>query len=555
MFLNLTHSSFLRAIKQNSERFDSFQSASLKKFSTARRMGALFTSALILLLAGLPASAFASRTKTAVPSQLTSPVSGSVLSGSTVTFEWTAGTDVQAYCLHLNTQPGTPDDPTATRIFDTGTDSNLAYTVSSIPMNGATLYAILGSEINGSWSYVTYTFTEAGQQQPVAKPILSVSPSSLSFGNAAVNTASTQTITLSSTGSASVTVSAGAISGSGFTVSGAAFPLTLGPNQTATLAVQFDPTAAGAASGSLTLASNSSTGSSTVVGLSGTGTPVLAGLTCANASMTGAGTDNCTVTLNAAAASGGFAVSLASNNSAVTVPAAVTVAAGSSTASFTATVKATTASATATLTASAAGASQSFAVQLGAGVATLTVNTTSIAFGDVDVASPASQSVTMTSSGSSAVTVNSAAISGTGFSVSGATFPLTLSPNQSATLTVEFDPTTAGAATGQLTISSNSSANPSDAIALTGTGESTSYEVTVAWDAPSSSPQTITGYNVYRSPSGANTYAQINPTTLTETSYTDTNVQAGLTYDYMVESVDAAGAASSPSNMAAASIP
>ena len=123
-------------------------------------------------------------------------------------------------------------------------------------------------------------------------------------------------------------VSAAAISGAGFTVSGATFPLTLNPNQTATLTVQFDPTAAGAATGTLTMTSNSSTGTATAVSLSGTGVPVLTGLTCASGSMTGAGTDTCTVTLNAAAASGGFAVSLASNNSAVTVPGSVTVAAG-----------------------------------------------------------------------------------------------------------------------------------------------------------------------------------------------------------------------------------
>ena len=146
-------------------------------------------------------------------------------------------------------------------------------------------------------------------------PTLGVSATSLSFGNESVNSAATQTLTLSSTGTAAVTISAETISGAGFTVSGATFPLTLNPNQTATLTVQFDPTAAGAATGALTLTSNSSTGTTTTVSLSGTGVPVLTGLTCTNGSFTGAGTDSCTVTLNAAAATGGFAVSLASNNS------------------------------------------------------------------------------------------------------------------------------------------------------------------------------------------------------------------------------------------------
>jgi hypothetical protein len=45
-----------------------------------------------------------------------------------------------------------------------------------------------------------------------------------------------------------------------------------------------------------------------------------------------------------------------------------------------------------------------------------------------------------------------------------------LNPGQAATLSVEFDPTAAGAATGQLTITSNSSANGTAVISLSGTG-------------------------------------------------------------------------------------
>jgi hypothetical protein len=58
-------------------------------------------------------------------------------------------------------------------------------------------------------------------------------------------------------------------------------------------------------------------------------------------------------------------------------------------------------------------------------------------------------------------------VSGTGFTVSGVTFPITLTGNQTATLTVQFDPTTAGAATGQLTLTSNSASGTSTLISLT----------------------------------------------------------------------------------------
>jgi fibronectin type 3 domain-containing protein len=65
----------------------------------------------------------------------------------------------------------------------------------------------------------------------------------------------------------------------------------------------------------------------------------------------------------------------------------------------------------------------------------------------------------------------------------------------------------------------------------------------------------VAGYNVYRAPSGSTSYQQINPSLVTLTSYSDTSVQDGQTYDYIVESVDAEGNTSSPSNMASVPIP
>ncbi len=301
-------------------------------------------------------------------------------------------------------------------------------------------------------------------------PTLSLSTTSVDFGDVGVNTLASQTLTLSSTGSTAVTINASSLSGAGFTASGASFPLTLNPNQSATLTVQFDPTVAGAARGQLTLTSNSADGASKKVGLAGRGVPVLSALSCSSGSMTGAGSDNCTVTLNAAAASGGFTVSLASNNPAVTVPVSVTVAAGASSASFTATVSAVNVAQAVTVTASAGKVAKTFALQLGASQITLSLSATTLAFGSVNVNTPATQSLTLSSTGPAALTISAATVAGTGFTVSGASFPLTLNPNQTATLTVQFDPTTAGAATGQLTLASNSSTGSSTVVTLSGTG-------------------------------------------------------------------------------------
>ncbi|MGA9061835.1 MAG: choice-of-anchor D domain-containing protein, partial [Terracidiphilus sp.] len=199
---------------------------------------------------------------------------------------------------------------------------------------------------------------------------------------------------------------------------------------------------------------------------------------------------------------------------------------------------------------------KTFALQLGAAVPTLAINATTIAFGDVDLNTPATQSVTLTSAGTATVTVSAATVSGSGFTVSGAAFPLTLNPNQAVTLSVEFDPTTAGAVSGSLTITSNSSTGSSSVITLTGTGQTaTSYEVNLTWDAPSSSSDPVAGYNVYRAPSGGTAYQQLNASAITQTTYVDTTVQAGQTYDYIVESVDALGVTSVPSNMASVTTP
>src|SRR6202034_2006031 len=113
----------------------------------------------------------------------------------------------------------------------------------------------------------------------------------------------------------------------------------------------------------------------------------------------------------------------------------------------------------------------------------------------------ATQTVTLTSSGGAPVTINSASVSGTGYTVSGLTLPVTLNAGTTATLHVQFAATTAGVASGQVTISSNSSVNGTIAISLSGTGFS--YSVALSWQAPTGSSDPVAGYNVYRAPQGS----------------------------------------------------
>ncbi len=387
-------------------------------------------------------------------------------------------------------------------------------------------------------------------------PALTLSASTVPFGNVNVNTAVSQQVTVTSTGTQALTINSVTASGAGFSASGGSFPVTLNPNQTATVQVQFDPTAAGAAAGTLTISSNAASGGTTTVSLSGTGMPTPSAVSCVNASITGAGTDSCTVTLNAAAASGGTVVSLSSNNAAVSVPSSVTVGSGATSAGFVATVSAVGTAQTVAITATASSVSQTFSLSLGAAASILSVSSSSIQFGSVTINDPATQSLTLTSTGSSSVTVNSATATGTGFSVSGVSFPITLSPNQTATLEVQFDPTTAGSASGAVTISSNSSAGSSFLVSLSGSGVTPgSYQVNLTWDAPTGSSVTISGYSVYRATSGSSSYQLLNGSLDTQTSYSDSSVSSGVTYDYYVETVDSAGVSSAPSEVLSISVP
>lgn len=279
-------------------------------------------------------------------------------------------------------------------------------------------------------------------------------------------------------------------------------------------------------------------------------------ITCSSASATGSASDPCTVTTSEPVLSpGGETVQLSSSNSAVVVPGSVTIPFNASSAGFTANIAAVTTTQTATLTARALVFSGTFQLTLNAYIPSLTLGSTSVAFGDVNENTTATQSVQITSSGTAPLTISGAAVSGSEFGEAGMSFPVTLNPGQSAELDVQFDPTTAGAANGTVTISSNASNGSSAVIQLSGTGEAASYEVNLTWDAPSESADPVAGYNVYRATSGSSSYQLLNSSVNSSTAYTDTTVVDGVSYTYYVESVDSSGNQSSPSNTYSVTIP
>jgi Abnormal spindle-like microcephaly-assoc'd, ASPM-SPD-2-Hydin len=106
-------------------------------------------------------------------------------------------------------------------------------------------------------------------------------------------------------------------------------------------------------------------------------------------------------------------------------------------------------------------------------IAQMSVSASRLDFGSVTVGSSTIQALTLTSAGTSPVTISSATIGGTGFSLVGGSLPATLNPNQSLTLQVQFSSTATGATSAQLTISSDSATNNTTTVLLSGSGEVT----------------------------------------------------------------------------------
>jgi fibronectin type 3 domain-containing protein len=85
----------------------------------------------------------------------------------------------------------------------------------------------------------------------------------------------------------------------------------------------------------------------------------------------------------------------------------------------------------------------------------------------------------------------------------------------------------------------------------------TTHSVTLTWLAPSpvGGSGTISGYNVYRSPSSTANYAKLNTAVSVGLTFTDSSVSAGASYNYCVTTVDSLGEESVCSAPATANVP
>jgi hypothetical protein len=201
-----------------------------------------------------------------------------------------------------------------------------------------------------------------------------------------------------------------------------------------------------------------------------------------------------------------------------------------------------------------AGSATSSAATLAVNAATFLLNpsTTTLSFGSVNLGSASILGVTFTNAGNSNVTVSGVSISGAGYTASGVSTGQILTPGQTATLNVTLTPAATGLLPGSATVTSNATNSPAG-ITLSGTGvQPISHSVTLSWTASTS---TVSGYNVYRSTVSGGPYTKVNSTLIATTSYTDSTVQSGLTYFYVVTSVDSSNVESAFSTQVTATIP
>ena len=397
----------------------------------------------------------------------------------------------------------------------------------------------------------TVSLSGTGTPPPIGT--LTLNPTSINFGSVIVGNTVSQSVTMTNTGTASLTISSSSVTGAGFSVTGLTLPLTLTVGQSSTFTARFAPGSAGAVSGSVSLTSDASNSPASVA-LSGTGVAQVLTLSASPTSLnfgsvsvgssstqsvTVTNSGNSNVTISSSSVTGaGFTIS------GLTLPLTLTPSQSTSFSVQFAPAASGAVSGSVSLTSNASNSPTTVSLS-GTGATptlTLTVSPTSINFGDVVVGSTASQTVTLLNTGSGDVTVTAINVTGTGYSFTGVTPPLTLTPGQSATVTLQFAPAAAGTTTGTASVVSNATNSPSN-ISLSGNGTS---GIPLSWDASISSG--VVGYNLYRATTTGGPYVRLNASVIPGTSFTDRTAQAAHTYFYVATAVDADGIESIFSN-------
>ncbi len=504
---------------------------------------------VILLLAWMPVSARAASSQLVfMPTQLrfgnVELGDGEILS-ATVTNSGQTSVTIESITVGKPEFATSGFDLPLTLSAGQSAELSVSFTPTALGWQGTTV-KLINSESESAVLEVAGTGTSS--------EVVTANPTTVSFGQVAIGGTSTVSVVVTNVASRKVMLSSVQTTGAGFSVSGPAFPLTLNQGQSITLSATFSPQSAGASGGSVFVS-----GPGLAIPLSGTGeTP--GQLTANPASLAfGSVQDGSNVTLtDSLTNTGGSSVTIsqagvtgaAFSISGLNLP--LTLSPGSSVTFSTEFAPQSPGSASGGITVISNASDSSLNISLsGTGMAQgqLNIAPTSVSFGNVNVGASASQTDSISASGAS-VTISSASLNNSEFSLTGISFPLTIAAGQSVAATLTFAPQSAGNASAVLTFTSNAANAPTES--MSGDGISQTYSVSLSW---ADSGSGIAGYNVFRGTVPGGPYSQINSSLDPTPAYTDSSVVAGQTYYYVVTAVNESGVQSSYSNQTEAVIP
>lgn len=299
------------------------------------------------------------------------------------------------------------------------------------------------------------------------------SPLNLGFGATVVGQTETLPVVVTNSGESSATISGVTANNSGFTPSPLSLPLTLAPGQSVEMSVSFTPTRSGWAGGTIKFISDAA---NAILPLEVAGNGVSSEIVTASPS---------TVTFGNAVLGTVSTKPIVLTNARpwkVVLSAHQTTGAGFSVSGPTfpfALEPGQSVTLNVDFSPSSAGPAGGILFISGPGLAIplngigaapgqLVANPASLSFGSVPSGSSATLLDSFTNTGGTSVTISQATVAGTGFSVSGLSFPLVLFPGASVTFSAEFAPQGAVNASGGITVVSNA-ANPTLNVALSGT--------------------------------------------------------------------------------------
>jgi hypothetical protein len=341
-------------------------------------------------------------------------------------------------------------------------------------------------------------FVRSGATAPT--PAISVSPTSLSFSQTVNTTSSAQTVTVSNTGNATLTVSGVSLTGADATqFSQTNNCSSVAAGSSCTISVTFNPTSAGSKSASISISHNAS-GSPTTSSLVGTG--IAAGVASPVISVSPTSISFGSQAVNATSAaqvitirntgSASLVVTSITSTDITQFPGSQTCTAANiapnATCSISVSFKPSSSgakNATVSITHNASGSPSTISLS-GTGTAAptpvISVNPTSLSFSQTVNTTSSAQTVTVSNTGNATLTVSGVSLTGADAGQFSQTNNCSsVAAGSSCTISVTFAPTSAGAKSASISITHNASGSPTTVVLSgTGTGTASGYSLNLS---------------------------------------------------------------------------